>query len=150
MHGVWDAMDLAGNAEDCALPPENYKPCNLASAPLRLGHGLSPRILRHATSPPLRFGSVTGCRPIKSKIPTISCVSKLPPKWREFYFLHVPSSKPCNLVSKAHSVTGCRPIKKLKNKFSYVSELPTKFVFTFFAWLVVFVKKVLALWKKVW
>ena len=42
MHGVWDAMDLAGNAEDCALPPENYKPCNLASAPLRLGHGLSP------------------------------------------------------------------------------------------------------------
>jgi hypothetical protein len=97
-------MDLAGNAEDCALPPENYKPCNLASALLRLGHGLSPRILRHATSPPLRFGSVTGCR----------------------------------------------PIKKLKNKFSYVSELPTKFVFTFFAWLVVFVKKVLALWKKVW
>jgi hypothetical protein len=150
LHGVWDAMDLAGNAEDCALPPENYKPCNLASALLRLGHGLSPRILRHATSPPLRFGSVTGCRPIKSKIPTISCVSKLPPKWREFYFLHVPSSKPCNLVSKAHSVTGCRPIKKLKNKFSYVSELPTKFVFTFFAWLVVFVKKVLALWKKVW
>ena len=42
MHGVWDAMDLAGNAEDCALPPENYKPCNLASALLRLGHGLSP------------------------------------------------------------------------------------------------------------
>ena len=70
-------MDLAGNAEDCALPPENYKPCNLAG--------------------------------------------------------------------KACSVTGCRPIKKLKNKFSYVSELPTKFVFTFFAWLVVFVKKVLAL-----
>ena len=58
--------------------------------------------------------------------------------------------KPCNLVSKAHSVTGCRPIKKLKNKFSYVIELPTKFVFIFFAWLVVFVKKVLALWKKVW
>jgi len=42
LHGVWDAMDLAGNAEDCASPPENYKPCNLASAPLRLGHGLSP------------------------------------------------------------------------------------------------------------
>lgn len=42
MHGVWDAMDLAGNAEDCAPPPENYKSCNLASAPLRLGHGLSP------------------------------------------------------------------------------------------------------------
>jgi len=42
LHGVWDAMDLAGNAEDCALPPENYKPCNLASALLRLGHGLSP------------------------------------------------------------------------------------------------------------
>ena len=81
MHGG-DAMDLAGNAEDCAPPPENYKPCNLAG--------------------------------------------------------------------KACSVTGCRPIKKLKNKFSYVSELPTKFVFIFFAWLVVFVKKVLALWKKVW
>ena len=104
----------------------------------------------HATSPPLCFGSVTGCRPIKSKIPTISCVSKRPPKWREFYFLHVPSSKPCNLAGKACSVTGCRPIKKLKNKFFYVSELPTKFVFIFFAWLVVFVKKVLALWKKVW
>ena len=82
MHGGWDAMDLEGNAEDCAPPPENYKPCNLAG--------------------------------------------------------------------KACSVTGCRPIKKLKNKFSYVSKLPTKFVFTFFAWLVVFVKKVLALWKKVW
>lgn len=39
--GGGDAMDLAGNAEDCAPPPENYKPCNLASAPLRLGHGLS-------------------------------------------------------------------------------------------------------------
>ena len=128
MHGVWDAMDLAGNAEDCAPPPDNYKPCNLAG----------------------KACEVTGCRPIKSKIPTISCVSKRPPKWREFYFLHVPSSKPCNLAGKACSVTGCRPIKKLKNKFSYVSELPTKFVFSFFAWLVVFVKKVLALWKKVW
>ena len=42
MHGVWDAMDLAGNAEDCAPPPENYKPCNLASALLRLGYGLAP------------------------------------------------------------------------------------------------------------
>ena len=80
MHGVWDAMDLAGNAEDCALPPENYKPCNLAG--------------------------------------------------------------------KACSVTGCRPIKKLKNKFSYVSELPTKFVFIFFAWLVVFVKKSACIMEK--
>jgi len=105
----------------------------------------------HATSPPLRFGSVTGCRPIKSKIPTISCVSKLPPKWREFYFcmFHHPSHATSPPL-RFGSVTGCRPIKKLKNKFSYVSELPTKFVFTFFAWLVVFVKKVLALWKKVW
>ena len=120
------------------------------SPPLCFGSVTGCRLVYCAMQPPLRFGSVTGCRPIKSKIPTISCVSKLPPKWREFYFLHVPSSKPCNLVSKAHSVTGCRPIKKLKNKFSYVSELPTKFVFTFFAWLVVFVKKVLALWKKVW
>ena len=122
--------------------------CRLAGAPRNL---LICRVILHK---PCNLAgkacSVTGCRPIKSKIPTISCVSKLPPKWREFYFLHVPSSKPCNLVSKAHSVTGCRPIKKLKNKFSYVSELPTKFVFTFFAWLVVFVKKVLALWKKVW
>ena len=42
MHGVWDTMDFAGNAEECAPPPENYKPCNLASALLRLGHGLSP------------------------------------------------------------------------------------------------------------
>ena len=58
--------------------------------------------LRHATSPPLRFGSVTGCR----------------------------------------------PIKKLKNKFSYVSELPTKFVFIFFAWLVVFVKKSACIMEK--
>lgn len=108
MHGAGSTMDLAGNAEErrgCC--PENYKPCNLAG----------------------KACSVTGCRPIKSKIPTISCVSKLPPKWREFYFLHVPSSKPCNLVSKAHSVTGCRPIKKQKNKFFYVSQLPTKFVF---------------------
>ena len=121
MHGGWDAMDLAGNAEDCAPPPENYKPCNLVSKAHSVagcrpytGHATSQAkpawsravapTLRHATSPPLRFGSVTGCR----------------------------------------------PIKKLKNKFSYVSELPTKFVFTFFAWLVVFVKKVLALWKKVW
>lgn len=80
-------MDLAGNAEDCAPPPENYKPCNLVS----------------------KAHSVTGCRPIKSKIPTISCVSKLPPKWRKFYFLHVPSSKPCYLAGKACSVTGCRP-----------------------------------------
>lgn len=42
MHGARRSMDLAGNAEDCAPPPENYKPCNLASALLRLGHGLSP------------------------------------------------------------------------------------------------------------
>ncbi|OLA01590.1 MAG: hypothetical protein BHW11_07905 [Clostridium sp. CAG:62_40_43] len=42
MHGAGSTMDLAGNAEECAPPPDNYKPCNLASAPLRLGHGLSP------------------------------------------------------------------------------------------------------------
>ena len=95
MHGGgWDAMDLAGNAEDCAPPPENYKPCNLAG----------------------KACSVTGCRPYTA---------------------------PCNLASAPLRL--CRPIKKLKNKFFYVSELPTKFVFTFFAWLVVFVKKVLAL-----
>ena len=120
MHGVWDAMDLAGNAEErrgCWRDGVLKASCQPASAPCNLAG---------------RACSVTGCRPIKSKIPTISCVSKLPPKWREFYFLHVPSSKPCNLAGKACSVTGCRPIKKLKNKFSYVSELPTKFVFYLF------------------
>ncbi len=132
MHGAGSAMHLAGNAEErrgCWRDGVLKASCQPASAPCNLvskahsvtgcrpghcamqpreqsslGHGLSLRTLRHATSPPLRFGSVTGCR----------------------------------------------PIKKLKNKFFYVSELPTKFVFTFFAWLVVFVKKVLALWKKVW
>jgi len=105
----------------------------------------------HATSPPLRFGSVTGCRPIKKLKNKFFYVSELPPKWREFYFcmFHHPSHATSPPL-RFGSVTGCRPIKKLKNKFSYVSELPTKFVFTFFAWLVVFVKKVLALWKKVW
>ena len=50
-------MDLAGNAEDCAPPPENYKPCNLASAPLRLGHGLSPLHWPcNLASAPLRLG----------------------------------------------------------------------------------------------
>ena len=59
-----------------------------------------------------------------------------------------PHTAPCNLAGKACSVTGCRPIKKLKNKFFYVSELPTKFVFTFFAWLVVFVKKSACIMEK--
>lgn len=112
MHGVWDAMDLAGNAEDCALPPENYKPCNLAFAPLRLG---------------------TGCRPIKSKIPTISCVSKLPPKWREFYFLHVPSSKPCNLASALLRLGhGLSPYKKAKKQIFLRERAPDKICFYFF------------------
>ena len=42
----------------------------------------------HATSPPLCFGSVTGCRPIKRQSPTASYVSELPTKQREFVFLH--------------------------------------------------------------
>ena len=59
-------MDLAGNAEDCAPPPENYKPCNLAG----------------------KACSVTGCRPIKRQSLTASYVSELPTKQREFVFLH--------------------------------------------------------------
>ncbi len=99
-------------------------PCNLASAPLRLGHGLSP--LHCAMQPRLRSASARS----RAVAPTLRHATSPPLRFG--------------------SVTGCRPIKKLKNKFFYVSELPTKFVFTFFAWLVVFVKKVLALWKKVW
>ncbi len=94
-------------------------PCNLASAPLRLGHGLSP--LHCAMQPRLRSASARS----RAVAPTLRHATSPPLRFG--------------------SVTGCRPIKKLKNKFFYVSELPTKFVFTFFAWLVVFVKKVLAL-----
>ena len=111
MHGVWDAMDLAGNAEDCAPPPENYKSCNLVS----------------------KAHSVTGCRPIKSKIPTISCVSKLPPKWREFYFLHVPSSKPCNLVSAPLRLGhGLSPYKKAKKQIFLRERAPDEICFYLF------------------
>lgn len=60
MHGVWDAMDLAGNAEDCALPPENYKPCNLG--------------------PPLCFGSVTAVRPNKKAKKQIFLRERAPDK----------------------------------------------------------------------
>ena len=87
----------------------------------------------HATSPPLRFGSVTGCRPIKSKIPTISCVSKLPPKWREFYFLHVPSSKPCNLASALLRLGhGLSPYKKAKKQIFLRERAPDKICFLLF------------------
>lgn len=87
----------------------------------------------HATSPPLRFGSVTGCRPIKSKIPTISCVSKLPPKWREFYFLHVPSSKPCNLASAPLRLGhGLSPYKKAKKQIFLRERAPDKICFYLF------------------
>ncbi len=87
----------------------------------------------HATSPPLRFGSVTGCRPIKSKIPTISCVSKLPPKWREFYFLHVPSSKPCNLASALLRLGhGLSPYKKAKKQIFLRERAPDKICFYLF------------------
>ena len=89
--------------------------------------------LRHATSPPLRFGSVTGCRPIKSKISTISCVSKLPPKWREFYFLHVPSSKPCNLASAPLRLGhGLSPYKKAKNQIFLRERAPDEICFYLF------------------
>ena len=117
----------------------------------------TPRIvhlLRKTTSHANLAGkacSVTGCRPIKSKIPTISCVSKLPPKWREFYFLHVPSSKPCNLASALLRLGhGLSPYKKAKKQIFLRERAPDKICFYLFAWLVVFVKKVLALWKKVW
>ena len=87
----------------------------------------------HATSPPLRFGSVTGCRPIKSKIPTISCVSKLPPKWREFYFLHVPSSKPCNLASAPLRLShGLSPYKKAKKQIFLRERAPDEICFYLF------------------
>ena len=87
----------------------------------------------HATSPPLRFGSVTGCRPIKSKISTISCVSKLPPKWREFYFLHVPSSKPCNLASAPLRLGhGLSPYKKAKKQIFLRERAPDKICFYLF------------------
>lgn len=87
----------------------------------------------HATSPPLRFGSVTGCRPIKSKIPTISCVSKLPPKWREFYFLHVPSSKPCNLASALLRLGhGLSPYKKAKKQIFLRERAHDKICFYLF------------------
>ena len=86
-----------------------------------------------AMQPPLRFGSVTGCRPIKSKIPTISCVSKLPPKWREFYFLHVPSSKPCNLVSAPLRLGhGLSPYKKAKKQIFLRERAPDEICFYLF------------------
>lgn len=111
MHGAGSTMDLAGNAEDCAPPPENYKPCNLAG----------------------KACSVTGCRPIKSKISTISCVSKLPPKWREFYFLHVPSSKPCNLASAPLRLGhGLSPYKKAKKQIFLRERAPDEICFYLF------------------
>ena len=77
--------------------------------------------------------SVTGCRPIKSKIPTISCVSKLPPKWREFYFLHVPSSKPCNLASAPLRLGhGLLPYKKAKKQIFLRERAPDEICFYLF------------------
>ena len=98
----------------------------------RIAH-LLRKTTSHATSPPLRFGSVTGCRPIKSKISTISCVSKLPPKWREFYFLHVPSSKPCNLASAPLRLGhGLSPYKKAKKQIFLRERAPDKICFFLF------------------
>ena len=77
--------------------------------------------------------SVTGCRPIKSKISTISCVSKLPPKWREFYFLHVPSSKPCNLASAPLRLGhGLSPYKKAKKQIFLRERAPDEICFYLF------------------
>ena len=98
----------------------------------RIAH-LLRKTTSHATSPPLRFGSVTGCRPIKSKISTISCVSKLPPKWREFYFLHVPSSKPCNLASAQLRLGhGLSPYKKAKKQIFLRERAPDEICFYLF------------------
>ena len=123
-------MDLAGNAEDCAPPPENYKPCNLA------GKACSVTGCRPYTAPcnlVSKAHSVTGCRPIKSKIPTISCVSKLPPKWRKFYFLHVPSSKPCNLASAPLRLGhGLSPYKKAKKQIFLRERAPDEICFYLF------------------
>ena len=98
----------------------------------RIAH-LLRKTTSHATSPPLRFGSVTGCRPIKSKISTISCVSKLPPKWREFYFLHVQSSKPCNLASAPLRLGhGLSPYKKAKKQIFLRERAPDEICFYLF------------------
>ena len=98
----------------------------------RIAH-LLRKTTSHATSPLLRFGSVTGCRPIKSKISTISCVSKLPPKWREFYFLHVPSSKPCNLASAPLRLGhGLSPYKKAKKQIFLRERAPDEICFYLF------------------
>ena len=98
----------------------------------RIAH-LLRKTTSHATSPPLRFGSVTGCGPIKSKISTISCVSKLPPKWREFYFLHVPSSKPCNLASAPLRLGhGLSPYKKAKKQIFLRERAPDEICFYLF------------------
>ena len=98
----------------------------------RIAH-LLRKTTSHATSPPLRFGAVTGCRPIKSKISTISCVSKLPPKWREFYFLHVPSSKPCNLASAPLRLGhGLSPYKKAKKQIFLRERAPDEICFYLF------------------
>ena len=99
----------------------------------RKGGAAARKTTSHATSPPLRFGSVTGCRPIKSKISTISCVSKLPPKWREFYFLHVPSSKPCNLASAPLRLGhGLSPYKKAKKQIFLRERAPDEICFYLF------------------
>ena len=96
-----------------------------------LGHGLSP--LHWPCNLADKACSVTGCRPIKSKIPTISCVSKLPPKWREFYFLHVPSSKPCNLASAPLRLGhGLSPYKKAKKQIFLRERAPDKICFFLF------------------
>ena len=117
--GLWRQFALHEASCQLARVPRNtpicrvtlHKPCNLAG----------------------KACSVTGCRPIKSKIPTISCVSKLPPKWREFYFLHVPSSKPCNLASAPLRLGhGLSPYKKAKKQIFLRERAPDEICFYLF------------------
>ena len=83
-----------------------------------LGHGLSPRKLRHATSQ---------AKPARSRAVTLYYTSHATSQAEPARSRAVASqAAPCNLAGKACSVTGCRPIKRQSPTASYVSELPTK------------------------
>ena len=83
-----------------------------------LGHGLSPRKLRHATSQ---------AKPARSRAVTLYYTSHATSQAETARSRAVASqAAPCNLAGKACSVTGCRPIKRQSPTASYVSELPTK------------------------
>ena len=113
-----------------------HKPCNLAGKacsvtgcrltscamqPRRqslLGHGLSPRKLRHATSQ---------AEPARSRAVTLYYTSHATSQAEPARSRAVASqAAPCNLAGRACSVTGCRPIKRQSPTASYVSELTTK------------------------